>query len=370
VKVAAALIEFVIVPAWFSAAAAAQPRYAVTPLCPEESEIPPVTFATNSAGQIAGTCSTPSAGQRAFVYSAGALNYLTPDGSLQTVAGGINAGEQVLVTTIFGPNVGHTFLFSNGAYTDLTQQSTSDPNGPLTYAAAISDSGQIVGTGHTAFPNNRALLLSNGSLTDLGTLGGSVASALAINNAGQIVGSAAIDQLSSAGTGHVHAFLYDGTLHDLGTIGGIDSRAVAINDKGQAVGTYFTGTSDHPIAHAFLYDHGSLTPLGSLGGQESEALAINNLGQVVGDTGTGAFLFDHGTLEDLNAMIDPTLHISLDRAAAIDDAGTIVATGYLNAGTRQQQYQAFLLTPVPEPASLLIGTLAGAGLVAPRRRQR
>lgn len=56
-------------------------------------------------------------------------------------------------------------------------------------------------------------------LTDLGTLGGSSSSAFGINDTGQVVGSSAI-----AGDAVQHAFLYsNGSMADLGTLGGANS---------------------------------------------------------------------------------------------------------------------------------------------------
>jgi probable HAF family extracellular repeat protein len=62
-----------------------------------------------------------------------------------------------------------------------------------------------------------------------------------INEAGQIVGTAYIDDLSSS---HTHAFLYSGRhMLDLGTLGGSDSVATGINNRGQIVGYVITSTA-------------------------------------------------------------------------------------------------------------------------------
>ena len=77
-----------------------------------------------------------------------------------------------------------------------------------------------------------------------------------------------------------HAFLYsNGTMTDLGTLGGLSSDPYDINDNGQVVG--FAELTDGQ-QHAFLYSNGIMTDLGALGGTFSCAYSINNNGQVVG----------------------------------------------------------------------------------------
>ena len=61
---------------------------------------------------------------------------------------------------------------------------------------------------------------------DLGALGpaGAFSYAYGINNAGQVVGNSYLSSNNKVGP---HAFLYDGSMHDLGTLGGPTSRAAA-----------------------------------------------------------------------------------------------------------------------------------------------
>ena len=69
-------------------------------------------------------------------------------------------------------------------------------------------------------------------------------------------------------------------------------------------------------------------------------------------------------MTDLNTLIDPSAGISLGEAEAINNPGEIVATGYHN-----RLFQAYLLTPVPEPTCVVLAVL---GLVpaGSRRRRR
>src|SRR5919197_900965 len=76
------------------------------------------------------------------------------------------------------------------------------------------------------------------------------------------------------------------TAIDLGTLGGDLSRAVAINDHGQVTGDSRNAAGDR---HAFLWTQaGGMIDLGTLGGDSSFGVAINDLGQVVGSSATAS----------------------------------------------------------------------------------
>src|SRR5262249_2893600 len=98
--------------------------------------------------------------------------------------------------------------------------------------------------------------------------------------------------------------------------------------------------------------------LGTLGGMESMAYGINNLGQVVGNAQTAlgadhAFLYDGGTMIDLNDEIPPDAGWTLQYAHGINDAGQITGYGINPSG----KVEAFLLT--------LDGPTGAAGRRAP-----
>jgi len=105
----------------------------------------------------------------------------------------------------------------------------------------------------------------------------------AINNAGQVVGEAGFPNT----TGY-HAFLYSaGQTIDLGTLGGTLSIATAINSSGVVVGLSETAITqlnpDGPV-HAFVYQNGVMTDLTSaLGNSWSQAYGVNSTGVIVGD---------------------------------------------------------------------------------------
>jgi probable HAF family extracellular repeat protein len=85
-------------------------------------------------------------------------------------------------------------------------------------------------------------------MVDLGTLGGGYSSAVAVNEAGQVVGMS-----SEAGDATDHAFSWtrSGGMLDLGTLpGGVYSTAAAVNQRGDVAGSSSTGGGE---LHAVLW---------------------------------------------------------------------------------------------------------------------
>ena len=68
-------------------------------------------------------------------------------------------------------------------------------------------------------------------------------------------------------------------------------------------------------------------------------------------------------MQDLNSLIDPSSGWQLLNAEDINDSGVIVGWGTDPSG----YYEAFELTPIPEPATL--GLLALGGVAMLRRRR-
>lgn len=114
-----------------------------------------------------------------------------------------------------------------------------------------------------------------------------------------------------------------------------------------------------------------VTDLGTLGGIYSSANGINNSGQVVGESYLAGnrtahgFLYDNGTITDLNDLIDPLTGWTISNAVAINNSGQIAAYSCSTTG----DCRALLLSPVPEP-EVYIMMLAGLGLLGVRMRRR
>ena len=101
-------------------------------------------------------------------------------------------------------------------------------------------------------------------MTDLGTLGGRVSHAVAVNRLDQVVGA------SNVGNGYGHGFHWqNGVMRDLGTLGGKSSHAHAISPTGQVVGYSFMPDA---TIHAFVWQNGVMLDLGLGGASDGQIL--------------------------------------------------------------------------------------------------
>jgi probable HAF family extracellular repeat protein len=214
-------------------------------------------------------------------------------------------------------------------------------------ARSINNLNVSVGDSLNAAGKLRAVRFeTNGTVTDLGTLGGDSSTAVAINDQGVIAGE------SKNIGGQTRGFIFgaDRIMRDIGTLGGNETFVAAMNNHGAIVGQSFTSSG---ALEAFLFTNGQMQPLGTLGGNESSALGINDDGVIVGSSRKAngaltAFINHPGhPMQDLASLV-PSIHQdALISARAINNRGSIIAVGSNNGSH-------YLL----RPGALIITTFA------------
>lgn len=320
-------------------------------------------LAINKLGQVVGVSQIPGdAFYHGFIYDRGTIYDI---GSIYP--NDINNLGQVVGyygTEINSDSTVRSFLYSNGAFTDLGTIS-SDPRAQ-SWANGINDFGQVVGSANTVYVGSvfHAYLYSEGVMEDIDTIGPDCkqSEAWVINNRGVVLGNERDGGI----------FLYSRgvmtRLHIFGT-------ALDMNDHGEFVGW---GSWDSGLERAFLYREGEFTVLGNLGDSDyTIPLAINENSQIVGQSDIGiverpwgharvdhAFLYDHGVMTDLNTLIPANSGWELMYATDINNRGQIVGYGVRDGKFQKicndedghgylycynfPIYSAFLLTPVLE----------------------
>jgi probable HAF family extracellular repeat protein len=220
--------------------------------------------------------------------------------------------------------------------------------GPDSNAFINNEHGEVAGWSYTSFAANASSGVptidpfywdpKDGTMTDVGGLGGTMGAAIWINNHGQIAGVSNI-----AGDVTAHPFLWsrETGMQDLftnGGIGGTFGHPDWMNNKGEVVG--FATTAGDLVGHGFLWRNGTMIDLGTLGTDPySEAASINSHGQIVGGTfvlgvaDLRGFLWeDGGPMVDLNTLLvgHPSTYIL--GAGIINDRGEIDCQGSDDGG--------------------------------------
>jgi probable HAF family extracellular repeat protein len=324
----------------------------------------------NKRGDVAGNASNnvidPIGGwpeSRAVLYKDGQVNDLgTLHGGNESAATCLN--DQDTVIGFAGDNTLDPFSLVWGTQTHAFRWTRSQGmqdlgtlGGPDAVPITVNDAGQIAGFSYTnstpnpttGIPTLDPFLWDNGKMVDLGSLGGTISvgqDGPDVNNRGQVV-----DQSNLAGDIYFHPYLWKkpGPMQDLGTLGGNYGDAKKITDTGEIVG-WATNAGDQAVL-AFLWKDGVMTNLGTVGGDPcSIALGIiSSKLQIVGvswdcTTFLHAFLWENGSIVDLNALVTPSAAAQLTYADYINERGEITVDGTLPNGERH----AFLLIPCDE----------------------
>ena len=278
----------------------------------------------------------------AFVWRNGAgMTALPALGGTNSAWGGIN-------------NVGQVAGYAENAHKD----------------PACSGKAAVNGTGPQLFDFQAVIWGPKaGQIQELSPLpGDTVAMANSINDHGQAVGTSGTCANTVVGGFEVgpHAVLWEsnGSVHDLGNLGGTantgllgaGTEAWGINNRGVVTGQAVL--SGNEAFHPFLWSRETgMLDLGVLPGDLVGAgLGMNNNNDVVGASvsapgpATGnprAFLWQHGVMTDLNARIPANSPLYLLTAFGINDAGVIVGFGVTGAG----DIHGFLATPAVSSGS-------------------
>jgi probable HAF family extracellular repeat protein len=175
-----------------------------------------------------------------------------------------------------------------------------------------------------------------------------------INETGEVVGASGFCGSLSPATA-IHAVLWqNGSVTDLGNLGGAYGNiAFGINNRRQIVG--ISDLLGDTLSHAFLWQEGHMTDLGTLPGDSlSSTNSINDNGQVVGQScdvnfNCRAFICQDGVMADLNTLVPAGSSFYLLSANWINSRGQIVGQAFdQNTG----EIFPFLATPAAGSADI------------------
>jgi probable HAF family extracellular repeat protein len=256
---------------------------------------------------------------------------------------------------LLGGNNGSTFYINNrGKVAGYAETSTRDAECP-TKVAANGTGPQVLDFEAVIWNPKRNHVRELPPL-----LGDSVGIAAWVNDKGETVGTSGrcANTVIPPFVVGPHAVLWDrdGSVTNLGSLGGtanpallIGNVAFAINNRGQVVG--ISTLAGNLIVHPFLWtrEHGMHDLCAACSDQTIAALAMNDDGDVVGASTSGnlltgtpfAAIFKDGAAVDLNRLVPANTSLYLLTAFSINNKGEIAGFGVTQAG----KLHAFIARP-------------------------
>lgn len=312
-----------------SASAMALPtRYTVTDLGVGSAN------AINDNGQIVISQSTSGS----VIWDNGALTPIYAGGGSEYVINSI--GQVAFCSTSSG-----LYLWTDGTLVQVVAPGTP------AHVLGLNDSGVVVGSyGSMNAVLGDAFSWQDGTATKLGSTY-QTSAAYDVNNSGLIVGWV------SAVDGKAAVTWQNQVMTTLPNVPGMwRSVALKVNNRGQVAGYSYTSTGTEVVA---FWKDGGVLDLGA----GPTPRDMNDNGQIL----TSTRIWEEGTgWVSLTSLMDPASPYSgYISAYHINNRGCIIGSGHNVDGTTHS----LLLTPVPEPTSLLV-LASGLGLLAPLVRRR
>ena len=319
-------------------------RFSVTQLTLPGVEGPIVPIDLNDQGQIVLLRTGGGFPSRSFLWEDGEATNLFRFGSgfVRHEASGINEDG-----VISGSSWGNGFPAAAWQWSDGSFTAVGTLGGGNSTAFGLNENGKQTGWSYPPGPNFFAYIWDGADSVNLGTLpGGNWSNGDRINDLDQVAGYG-----TSTFSREPHAAIaeVETGMHSLGTLGGLRSQPLAINNAGQIIGSAHTGAEANGfwLQRAFVWKAGVMTELSPLEGDlQSFGWDINEAGLVVGESRPGT-AFEGRAVQwvgrrvvDLNDRIPPGSGWLLTRARAVNDSGWILGEGLLGG-----EPATFLLTP-------------------------
>lgn len=243
-------------------------------------------YAVNNNGLIVGQDYTTAGTYESFLYNTGTgvFTFLTPPGSTQSIAVGINDSNQVVGAYLNGTG-NYGYLYSGGTFSTLSVPGAhiSTPffyyGGAGTLASGINDNGDIVGDWSPTNSSPGQGFFYNGtsfSNTTISSPGAATTQLYDVNDSGQISGFT----VTGSGATAVRAGFIDngGVFTAINFPGASSTIAQGINDSGEVVGFYTL----NGVTSGFIYQDGTFTTIVYPGASATDLFGISNNGEIVG----------------------------------------------------------------------------------------